>query len=62
MTPAETPEAIYLCEDMFGRWSAAVMWDLAADRGQQTKSFASESACFDAMRKRWPDVPIEVDG
>ena len=55
-----TVERIEYMEDMFGRWSAAVMYDDGT--GRQTKSWGSETECVKALRERWPDVPIRFDG
>jgi hypothetical protein len=56
----KTVERIYYVEDMFGLWSAAVMYDDGT--GRQTKSWGSETECVEALRERWPGVPIEFDG
>lgn len=47
-------------EDMFGRWSAAMM--RADGTGRQSKSFNSETDLIKALKKHYPDVKVTYDG
>ena len=47
---------IVMMEDMFGRWSAAIMFTDGS--GRQTKSWGSETECYEALSQRFPDIPI----